>query len=214
MQSKAEEAYQKIKHKIIMLEMRPTSDVSEEELIQELGISRTPIREAIQRLAKDRFVIIYPRKGTIVADISMDLINCIFEVRLLNEPYMARETVMQTSDEWIHKMKEGFQEFRPESYDVRKYIELDYELHHELTRYSNNMFLNSLFAVVNDHNHRIRIQTSIRNRSYDRAIREHLNILDAIESRDPDAVEQAARAHIMTSKSEAYGFIFNIFTNQ
>ena len=59
MQSKAEEAYQIIKHKIIMLEMRPTSDVSEEELIQELGISRTPIREAIQRLAKDRFVIIY-----------------------------------------------------------------------------------------------------------------------------------------------------------
>ena len=87
MQSKAEEAYQKIKHKIIMLEMRPTSDVSEEELIQELGISRTPIREAIQRLAKDRFVIIYPRKGTIVADISMDLINCISEVRLLNESY-------------------------------------------------------------------------------------------------------------------------------
>ena len=98
MQSKAEEAYQIIKHKIIMLEMRPTSDVSEEELIQELGISRTPIREAIQRLAKDRFVIIYPRKGTIVADISMDLINCISEVRLLNEPYMARETVMQTMD--------------------------------------------------------------------------------------------------------------------
>ena len=63
MQSKAEEAYQIIKHKIIMLEMRPTSDVSEEELIQELGISRTPIREAIQRLAKDRFVIIYPRSN-------------------------------------------------------------------------------------------------------------------------------------------------------
>ena len=83
-----------------------------------------------------------------------------------------------------------------------------------MTRYSNNMFLNSLFAVVNDHNPRIRIQTSTRNRSYDRAIREHLNILDAIESRDPDAVEQAVRAHIMTSKSEAYSFIFNIFTNQ
>ena len=96
---------------------------------------------------------------------------------------------------------------------IRKYIELDYELHHELTRYSNNMFLNSLFAVVNDHNHRIRIQTSTRNRSYDRAIREHLNILDAIES-IYCAVEQAVRAHIMTSKSEAYSFIFNIFTNQ
>lgn len=86
MQSKAEEAYEIIKRKIIMLEMRPTSDISEEALIQELNISRTPIREAIQRLAKDRFVIIYPRKGTIVSDISIDLINCVYEVRLLNEP--------------------------------------------------------------------------------------------------------------------------------
>ena len=92
MQSKAEEAYEIIKRKIIILEMRPTSDISEEALIQELNISRTPIREAIQRLAKDRFVIIYPRKGTIVSDISIDLINCVYEVRLLNEPYMARQT--------------------------------------------------------------------------------------------------------------------------
>ena len=184
MQSKAEEAYEIIKRKIIMLEMRPTSDISEEALIQELNISRTPIREAIQRLAKDRFVIIYPRKGTIVSDISIDLINCVYEVRLLNEPYMARQTVEQTTDEWIQKMKSEFQSFQPESYDVMKYIDLDYKLHKELTSYSNNMFLNSLFAVVNDHNHRIRVETSTRNRDYSRSIREHIAILEAIERRD------------------------------
>ena len=204
MQSKAEEAYEIIKRKIIMLEMRPTSDISEEALIQELNISRTPIREAIQRLAKDRFVIIYPRKGTIVSDISIDLINCVYEVRLLNEPYMARQTVEQTTDEWIQKMKSEFQSFQPESYDVMKYIDLDYKLHKELTSYSNNMFLNSLFAVVNDHNHRIRVETSTRNRDYSRSIREHIAILEAIERRDADAVEQAVRAHILTSKREAY----------
>ncbi len=210
MQSKAEEAYEIIKRKIIMLEMRPTSDISEEALIQELNISRTPIREAIQRLAKDRFVIIYPRKGTIVSDVSLDLINCVYEVRLLNEPYMARQTVGQTTDEWIWKMKREFQSFRPESYDVMKYIDLDYKLHRELTSYSNNMFLNSLFAVVNDHNHRIRVMTSTRNRDYSCSIREHLTILEAIGKRDPDAVEQAVRAHILTSKREAYDFNFNI----
>lgn len=210
MQSKAEEAYEIIKRKIIMLEMRPTSDISEEALIQELNISRTPIREAIQRLAKDRFVIIYPRKGTIVSDISIDLINCVYEVRLLNEPYMARQTVEQTTDEWIQKMKSEFQSFQPESYDVMKYIDLDYKLHKELTSYSNNMFLNSLFAVVNDHNHRIRVETSTRNRDYSRSIREHIAILEAIERRDADAVEQVVRAHILTSKREAYDFNFNM----
>ena len=84
MNSKADEAYNIIKNKIINLELRPLSDLSEEAFQRELGISRTPIREAIQRLAKEGFVRIYSRKATIVSDITLDLINSVYEVRLLN----------------------------------------------------------------------------------------------------------------------------------
>lgn len=71
MKSKADEAYNIIKEKIVNLQLQPSADISEEKLIQELNISRTPIREALQKLAKDGFVIVYPRKGTIVADITL-----------------------------------------------------------------------------------------------------------------------------------------------
>ena len=207
MTSKADDACRIIKDKIVTLQLKPSSDISEDELIKELNISRTPIREAIQKLAKDRFVIVYPRKGTVVSEISLDLINSIYEVRLLNEPHMARNACMRVSDEWLRMLKKGFLDFKGKE-DLLAYIDLDYELHKGLTSYTNNIFLKNMFSVVNDHNHRIRIQTSKRNRDYQRSVQEHLLILEAMERRDEDAVEQAVRDHVLTAKQEAFEYYY------
>ena len=90
MENKSDYAYQELKNRIISGQMPPLSDVSEEQLQKELGVSRTPIREAIQKLEKEHFVMIYPRRGTLVSDMTLDLIYSIYEVRLLNEPFIAR----------------------------------------------------------------------------------------------------------------------------
>ena len=208
MKSKADEAYNIIKEKIVNLQLQPSADISEEKLIQELNISRTPIREALQKLAKDGFVIVYPRKGTIVADITLDLINSIYEIRILNEPHMSRIACMKIHDEWIQRMKAGFRSFGEQDVDIAGYIRLDYELHTELTRHTNNIFLKNLFKVVNDHNHRIRIQTSRRNDVYGRSIQEHLEIIKALEGRNEAAVEEAVRTHILTAKREAFDYFY------
>ena len=208
MKSKADEAYNIIKEKIVSLQLQPSADISEEKLIQELNISRTPIREALQKLAKDGFVIVYPRKGTIVADITLDLINSIYEIRILNEPHMSRIACMKIRDEWIQRMKAGFLSFDGQDVDIAGYIRLDYELHTELTRHTNNIFLKNLFRVVNDHNHRIRIQTSRRNNVYGRSIQEHLEIIKALEARNEAAVEEAVRTHILTAKREAFDYFY------
>lgn len=208
MKSKADEAYNIIKEKIVSLQLQPSADISEEKLIQELNISRTPIREALQKLAKDGFVIVYPRKGTIVADITLDLINSIYEIRILNEPHMSRIACMKIRDEWIQRMKAGFLSFDGQDVDIAGYIRLDYELHTELTRHTNNIFLKNLFRVVNDHNHRIRIQTSRRNDVYGRSIQEHLEIIKALEARNEAAVEEAVRTHILTAKREAFDYFY------
>lgn len=208
MRSKADEAYNIIKEKIVNLQLQPSADISEEKLIQELNISRTPIREALQKLAKDGFVIVYPRKGTIVADITLDLINSIYEIRILNEPHMSRIACMKIQDEWIQRIKAGFLSFDGQDVDIAGYIRLDYELHTELTRHTNNIFLKNLFRVVNDHNHRIRIQTSRRNDVYGRSIQEHLEIIKALEGRNEAAVEEAVRTHILTAKREAFDYFY------
>ena len=72
MENKSDYAYQELKNRIISGQMPPLSDVSEEQLQKELGVSRTPIREAIQKLEKEHFVMIYPRRGTLVSDITLD----------------------------------------------------------------------------------------------------------------------------------------------
>ncbi len=209
MNSKADEAYDIIKNKIINLELRPLSDLSEDVFQKELNISRTPIREAIQRLAKEGFVRIYSRKATIVSDITLDLINSVYEVRLLNEPYLAKLACRHVSDEHIKRLKDGFLRLKDncESRDNREYyIALDKELHDMLIKYSSNEFLQDLFRVINDHNQRIRIQTSRRNTSYYKSIEEHLEILAAFEKRDEMVVEASVRIHIQNAKKEAFEF--------
>lgn len=209
MNSKADEAYNIIKNKIINLELKPLSDLSEELFQKELNISRTPIREAIQRLSKEGFVRIYSRKATIVSDITLDLINSVYEVRLLNEPYLARLACRHVSDEQIRRLKNEFLRLKDdgESRDNREYyIALDKELHDMLIMYSSNEFLQDLFSVINDHNQRIRIQTSRRNTSYHKSIREHLEILTAFENRDEETVEASVRTHIQNAKKEAFEF--------
>lgn len=209
MNSKADEAYHIIKNKIINMELRPLSDISEEAIQNELNISRTPIREAIQRLAREGFVQIYSRKATIVSDITLDLINSVYEVRLLNEPYLSRFACRYASDEKIQELRDGFLLLKDncESKENRNYyISLDQELHNMLIQYTNNSFLKNLFKMINDHNHRIRIQTSRRNTAYYKNIEEHLTILNALQSRDEAAVENAVRVHIQNAKREAFEF--------
>ncbi|MBW4845761.1 MAG: GntR family transcriptional regulator [Lachnospiraceae bacterium] len=209
MNSKADEAYNIIKNKIINLELYPLSDLSEEEFQKELNISRTPVREAIQKLAKEGFVRIYSRKATIVSDITLDLINSVYEVRLLNEPYLAKLAYHHVSDKQVQRLKEEFLQLMDEceSRDNREYyIALDKELHDMMIQYSNNPFLQDLFGVINDHNQRIRIQTSRRNTSYHKSIEEHLKILEAYEKRDGEAIENLVREHIQNAKKEAFEF--------
>ncbi len=209
MSSKADEAYNLIKSKIINLELRPLSDISEDALQKELGISRTPIREAVQRLAKEGFVRVYSRKATIVSDITLDLIHAVYEARLLNEPYLAKLACRYVTDNQVRKLKTAFLKLadKAESKENRDAcIALDKELHDMLIQYSNNEFLQYLFRIINDHNQRIRIQTSRRNTSYIKSVEEHLNILEALEKRDEDLVEERVRAHIQNAKIEAFEF--------
>jgi len=209
MGSKSHYAYKKMKEKIIMGELPPLSDIVEEKLQEELQVSRTPIREALQQLNKEGFVYIYARKGTIVAGIDMKLIQSVYEVRLLNEPYMSRMVCDEVSDEWLRKMMEALEN---SPYEVNEpeyrnyYIQLDRELHSTILSYNKNQFLNDMMTIVSDHSQRIRIRTSRKNEEYDRSIKEHREIIKAFMEHNPDKVEMAVRNHIETARKEAFKY--------
>ena len=103
---KTDYAYEYIKGKIISGEYPPLSDISEDTLQKELEVSRTPVREAILRLEKEDLVHVYPRKGTIVSAITLDLIEDVYGVRELIEPAMVLSSMHQLDREWLAGVRE------------------------------------------------------------------------------------------------------------
>lgn len=208
---KKQQAYSAIKAKILSGELAPSTDLSEEKLIQELGISRTPIREAVQKLSEEGFVNIYPRKGSVISEISLDLIRWVYEARKINEPYIAKSVCGKLPIEWLLKMKQNFQEIL-EQVDsdnlecVKQYIHLDQELHETILEAHDNILLKNFMRNIYDHSQRLRIKTGLVNRQAKLAVIEHLNILDALLDEDADRVEKASMVHLMEAVRTAYHY--------
>ena len=98
-QSLTDKAYFYLEQMIVTLRLRPGSAVSETELSGQLGIGRTPIREALQRLARERLVVILPRRGIIVSEINVNSQLRLLEVRRVVERLVARSAARRASDE-------------------------------------------------------------------------------------------------------------------
>src|SRR3954454_17226703 len=98
-ESLTEKAYRLIEELIVTLQIAPGTVVSEASLSERLGIGRTPIREALQRLARERLVVIMPRRGIVVADENINTQLRLIELRREIEPLLAQLAPRRASDE-------------------------------------------------------------------------------------------------------------------
>ena len=207
---KTDLAYAEIKKKILSGALPPLSDISEDALQKELEISRTPIREAVQRLQKEGFVYIYPRKGTIVSEVTPDLVHEIYQMRELNEPAIACEACKRIQRDWLLIRRNAFAnppEGLTEQELIQYFIEYDSELHMSLLDYCNNRFLRNIMTIVYDHSQRLRIKTSRpTHKEHDNATQEHIDIIDALLSQDQERVRNAVLEHIRSSRKISIGY--------
>lgn len=202
--NKTELAYEMIKRKIINWEYPPLKDIQEDKLQEELQISRTPIREAILKLEKEGFLYIYPRKITIVTEVTSDLIEEIYLFRELNEPYLYLKAYHSMDINWFKDMKNKF--INPPSNlsdeELRIYlIELDTEFHSEILNNCNNRFLINTMKIVYDHNQRIRLRASFPTQVNDNSTKEHVELIDAILSKDENLLNELSLKHIRQAKT-------------
>ena len=107
--AKSQSAYEYIKEIILTGELSPRIDISEKQLQQELGISRTPVHEALKRLQDEGFVETYARKGTFVADVTIETVQDIYETRLLIEPFMTKNAVGLVPKDWMEDLRRRLQ---------------------------------------------------------------------------------------------------------
>lgn len=202
--SRSEAAYRILKEKIVTLELPPAAVLNEAELMRELDLGRTPIREALQRLALDNLVVILPRRGTIVADLNMSDLQKIFEVRIELEVHAARLAARRATPEQVATMESLFEDAETiiRSGDHRQLIRLDHQAHRLLAQAAHNEFLEETLERLYNHVLRLWYVSLHKVGRLREAIAEHRDIIAAVKGRDGDRAGEIMRAHIAEFQKE------------
>ena len=141
----AERAYSALRRQIVSLEIPPGAPISEERLMTEIGVGRTPIREAMKRLALQNLVTVHPGRGTFASDINITDLRSIFDVREVLEPHAARRAAghrravdLEEMEALRARLAEG-----QEALDPYAAMAVDGEIHRLIYRCARNAFLES-----------------------------------------------------------------------
>jgi DNA-binding GntR family transcriptional regulator len=194
--SLAERAYDEIRRMIIRLDLAPGDVVREADLQATLDMSRTPIREALQRLARDHFVTVIPRRGMFVSAIEFDELAMLYETRAIMEPYAARlATKRGTQADW-DEMADVLAETELPGKRPEELLELDRQCHEIIWRASGNRFLTNTLDTLYAQSDRLWHMYLAEVHDMGHAVDEHAAIHDALESGDADAVADLLERHV------------------
>jgi len=202
--SQSSEAYRSIKEKIITLELPPASLIDEAKLIADLGLGRTPIREALQRLALENLVVILPRRGTIVADLNMSDLQKIFEIRIELEICAVRLAARRATAAQIDAMEALFHDADRLLGDGDNYqlIQLDHQAHRLVAEAAHNEFLEDMLDHLYNHVLRLWYVSLQRVQRMREAIEEHREIVAAIRASDAERAALVMHAHITAFQAQ------------
>src|SRR5580765_3465122 len=180
-------AYAEIRRMIIRLELAPGDVVREEALQQQLGIGRTPIREALQRLARDQFVTVMPRRGMLVSSIDVSEFSLLFETRSVMEPYAARLGCMRgTAAHWDEMAR--VIDASAAADDDEALLEVDRRCHEIIWNAAGNRFLTDTLDVLYAQSDRVWHMYLADVAGMRHAVEEHRKILDLMRAGEADAV--------------------------
>lgn len=181
--------------------LRPGAPVNEVEVAEALGISRTPVREAIRKLEQEGLVTRHPNRGVVVTQLSMRQVFETWTLRELLEPAacrLAAPTVSLSALERIETASRRLLSKRPSAAVYEAYHRLDLELHGLILEACGNATLRQVTESLVGRIRQARMVTS-PNR-FEPSIEEHLAIIRALRRRDPDAAAEAMRRHLANAR--------------
>jgi DNA-binding GntR family transcriptional regulator len=173
--------------------------LDERRLAQDLGISRTPVREAMAQLEREGFVRSVPRRGVyVVRKTKSEVIELITAWAAL-ESMAARLITLAAADEEIASLRKMFATFENGRLhaNLDEYSEINIEFHQSIIRMSKNRVLIDLAENLFTHMRMIRRKTIVERDRVDRSIRDHMNIIEALEARDTERAEMLVRDHAL-----------------
>jgi DNA-binding GntR family transcriptional regulator len=198
----AERAYMRLREEIIRVELAPGTLLRDEDLMARMGIGRTPVREAVQRLHSDGFVTILPRRGTLVSEINITDLAAIYEVRMRLESWASQLAAERFTPDDRGEIDGLLAELAAVTSEqgFGPLLELDRRVHRFVYRCAKNQYLAKTLDLYHDLSLRI-LHIAMKRYpsltpSLEDVVHEQSAVLEAIARGDGETAERVAVAHI------------------
>jgi len=190
--------YELVKDLIVRNKIAPGQVLMENKLAKSLGISRSPVREALNRLNHEGLVVIEPWKGAVVAPLTAKYVREVYEVRCALESLAAKKAAPIITDEEIDREERQLEILRIslEMGDSGPFTESDIPFHNVFISKCCNELLCQQIYMLRDHFARIRAFAGTILEHTHESYQEHWDILTAMRSKDPHLLERAVRRHL------------------
>lgn len=197
--NKKNRVYEILRDRIVDNVLKPQEFLNEQALSEDLEVSKTPIREALQQLEHSRLVVIIPNKGCYVANISIDRIREIFEIRTILECAAARLAASLPNRESFLAFSESNNSADSrDGEELRRRLISGYQIHTKIVEAVGNSYLTDYYRTILDNIVQIRVYFLSRfgPKRLHETIDEHKKILRAIAAGDANGAENAMREHL------------------
>ena len=180
----------------------PGSKLNERELAENLNVSRTPIREAIKRLAADGLVELIANRGAIAVQLSHADVAHTFDVIAQLEGYSGELAAKNISVATLSEL-EALQYEMMASYarrDLSNYYKLNLRIHHLINQAANNPVLTQLFSQANARIEALRFRSNQNGVKWEKAVEEHQEMIDALKAHDSERMRKVMIQHVMNKR--------------
>lgn len=197
---RGEQAYRHLRSAIQSGRLKPGDRLREGELALEVGLSRTPVREALAKLAAEGLVVHDASRGIMVAELDYRMVTELYYMREVLEGTAARLAAQHASDVEISILEDLCRQYGEALDDEAKLARSNRQFHDTLYRCSHNRYLSNMLTVLHDALSLLGRTTLASQERATETLREHEAVVDAVRNRDADGAEQALRNHIRAAQ--------------
>jgi DNA-binding GntR family transcriptional regulator len=193
-----EDVAERIRDRIVHGELVPGARLNERVLCGDLSISRTPLREAFKTLASEGLVTLHPDRGATVTPITLETVRQIFELLGALEGLAGELACRNMTEAQLNEIRAlHFQMLAHHARgELAEYFRYNQQIHIKIVEASGNPVLDQTYRNLNAHVRRARYMANLSAERWDRAVKEHEHILEALSARDSNRLQILLREHL------------------
>ncbi|KGR86573.1 MULTISPECIES: GntR family transcriptional regulator [Lysinibacillus] len=194
-------AFEAIKKAILNYELLPGQAIYERDLSEKLGISRTPIRESLSLLEREKWIISKPRVGTFINEMTEENVKEVMEIRMIFDRFSLEKVCGNITLEQIKILEDYIKEQEKNKTNLQKFIQLDQEFHSQIVLFAKNERIEKWFEEISDQIRWFGLKAITKKSRIEETISEHKEIIKALKSQDINKVLIASNIHVRNTKN-------------